>query len=80
MNEGSVSLQVPRACRVIRLKLGAVSDGLTDRTQLKEKNSERLLLNPPEVKKQMKRFRFFFYGSRGKHLLITAQTRKNTNK
>lgn len=53
MNEGSVSLQVPRACRVIRLKLGAGSDGLTDKTQLKEKNSVSVLhLNPPQVKKK----------------------------
>lgn len=30
LNEGSVSLQIPQACRVIRLKLGAVRAGLKD--------------------------------------------------
>lgn len=30
LNEGTVSLHVPRVCRVIRLKLGAHSSGLED--------------------------------------------------
>lgn len=30
LNEGTVSLHVPRACRVIRLKLGAHATGLKD--------------------------------------------------
>lgn len=30
LNEGTVSLHVPRVCRVIRLKLGAHTTGLKD--------------------------------------------------